>query len=64
MKRATLGVHIDYRTNNSFVFAQCYKKYNHLVSSEMNTLFVKEFVEHINKQPKLILANRVMATRL
>lgn len=53
-ERATLGVHINERGNNIFVFSQCYKKYNHLVSSEMNTL-VKEFVEHINKHPKLIM---------
>lgn len=53
-ERATLGVYIDDSSNNLFEFAQCYKKYNHLVSSEMNTL-VKGFVEHINKHPKLIL---------
>lgn len=53
-ERATLGLHINNRANNSFVLSQCYKKYNHLVSSEMNNL-VKEFIEHLNSNPKLIL---------
>lgn len=55
-ERATLGVVIIKGGDNKFEFAQCYKKYNHLVSSEMNTL-AQDFVVHLNKHPKLILSH-------
>lgn len=53
-ERATLGIWIDNEEDKPFSFHQCYKKYNHHVSEEMFGI-AKAFVEHLNREPKLIL---------
>lgn len=55
-ERATLGIRVNKYQKIPFEFAQCYKKYNLIVSAEMRNLAIK-FVDHLNKKPKLILAD-------
>lgn len=53
-ERATLGIRVNKDQKTPFEFAQCFKKYNHIVSDEMKNLAIK-FVDQLNKKPKLIL---------
>lgn len=55
-ERATLGIRVNKYQKNPFELAQCFKKYNHIVSAEMKNLALN-FVDHLNKKPKLILAD-------
>jgi hypothetical protein len=53
-ERATLGIRVNKDQKMPFEISQCYKKYNHIVSNEMRRAI--DFVDHLNKKPKLILA--------
>lgn len=55
-ERATLGVHLKYdeEENPFFVFSQCFKHSNRLVSDDLRA-DTNEFVHKLNKHPEIII---------